>query len=200
MVLVHVNRMISTRTVLALLLLAASAALAAEPSERNPREFFFTLSFGDLPEELQDARQQGKLGMLLFFEAEECPYCQHMLKNVFSQRDVQDWYRDRFVNIAIDIHGDVEIVDFDGTTLPSKEFADQQGVFLTPVVTFIDLDGSEIHRHLGMVKTPQEFLLLGKYIEGGFYKEMEFKVFAEARGMQESDDVLTTPSAAGDTT
>jgi thioredoxin-related protein len=200
MVLVRANRMISTRMSLALLLFTASAVLASEPAERNPREFFFTLTFGNLPEELQEAREQGKQGMLLFFEAEECPYCQHMLKNVFNQRNVQDWYRDRFVSIAIDIHGDVEVVDFDGTTLPSKEFSDLHDVFLTPVVSFIDLDGSEIHRHLGMVKTPQEFLLLGEYIEGGFYKEMKFKVFAEARGMQESDDVLATPSAAGDTT
>jgi len=197
---VHANRMISTKLILTLLLFAASAVLAAEPSERDPREYFFTLTFGNLPEELQEAREQGKLGMLLFFEAEECPYCQHMLEHVFNQRNVQDWYQDRFTSIAIDIHGDVEIVDFDGTTLPSKEFSDQQDVFLTPVVSFIDLDGSEIHRHLGMVKTPQEFLLLGQYIEGGFYKEMEFRVFAKARGMQESVDVLATPSTPGDTT
>lgn len=200
MVLVRANRMISTRILLALLLFTVSVVLASEPSERNPREFFFTLTFGNLPEELQEAREQGKLGMLLFFEAEECPYCQHMLKNVFNQKSVQDWYRDRFISIAIDIHGDVEVVDFDGTTLPSKEFSDLHDVFLTPVVSFIDLDGAEIHRHLGMVKTPQEFLLLGQYIEGGFYKEMAFKVFAEARGIQESDDVLATPSTAGDTT
>jgi hypothetical protein len=50
----------------------------------------------------------------------------------------------------VDIHGDVEIKDFDGITLPSKVFASHRRVSMTPVLSFIDLDGSEIYRHLGM--------------------------------------------------
>lgn len=177
--------------------LLAGAALADE--SRDPGEFFFTQTFGDLPEEMQVARDEGKLGMLLFFESAACPYCRHMLEHVFNQRSVQDWYSERFVNIAVDIHGDVELKDFDGMTLPSKIFSDQRRIFMTPVVAFIDLNGNEIYRHLGMIKTPQEFLLLGKYIEDEHYFDTEYEVYLESQGMLNAGERLVTPAASGDT-
>ena len=180
---------------LALSVLATGIVLAGEANTRDAREYFFEQTFGDLPEEMQAAREQGKLGMLLFFEAEDCPYCQYMLRKIFNQKHVQDWYRERFVNIAVDIHGDVELKDFDGITLPSKVFSDHRRVFLTPVMSFLDLNGVEIYRHLGMTKAPEDFLLLGEYIEGEHYFDTEFKVFAKARGLKNGDDVLITPAA-----
>lgn len=178
--------------VLGALLLAVSV-LAGQTAGRDPRAYFFTQTFGDLREEMQVAKDEGKLGMLLFFEAEACSYCQAMLKNVLSDRHVQDWYRERFVNIAVDIHGDVEITDFDGITLPSKIFADHRRIYLTPVVSFLDLGGAEIHRHLGMVKSPKDFLLLGEYIEGKHYLDTEYEVFAERHGRKGDDTALVTP-------
>jgi thioredoxin-related protein len=176
------------------LMLLAGAALAGEQETRDAKEFFFTPTFGDLPEEMQVARDEGKLGMLLFFEAESCPYCVYMLRKVLNQKSVQDWYRERFVNIAVDIHGDVEFRDFDGITLPSKVFADHRRIYLTPVVSFLNLDGTEIYRHLGMIKTPEEFLILGEYIEGQHYFDTEYELFARKRGLAEREDVLLTPA------
>ena len=167
---------------------------AAEPDTRDPRAYFFTQTFGDLREELQVARDGGRLGMLLFFESEHCSYCQHMLREVFNRKSVQDWYAERFVSIAVDIHGDVELTDFDGIALPSKIFADHRKVFLTPVLAFIDLDGNEIYRHLGMIRTPGEFLLLGEYIEGKHHHLMEFRTFRERRGLPDQDGALVTPA------
>jgi len=180
---------------LALLCLSATVVFAGDGDTRDPREHFFVQTFGDLPEELEMAKKEGKKGILLFFEAEACPYCQYMLRNIFSQPRVQDWYRERFVNIAIDIHGDVEVTDFDGITLPSKVFSDHRRVFLTPLVSFIGLDGTEIHRHLGMVRTPEEFLVLGEYIDGGHYFDTEYPVFARAKGLGEKEPALVTPGS-----
>jgi len=178
--------------VIILLSLTSMNGIAMDEDTRDPREFFFTQSFGDLPEELQTARTQGKKGLLLFFEAEGCPYCLSMLKRVFSQKQVQDWYRERFLSIAVDIHGDIEIKDFDGITLPSKVFAAHRKVFMTPMLAFIDLDGSEIYRHLGMVKTPEEFIVMGEYIAEGHYFDTEFRVFAEKRGLHRQETLVTT--------
>jgi thioredoxin-related protein len=178
-------------------LLATVSAPATGSDIRNPREFFFTQSFGDLPEELQTAKKQGKQGMFLFFEADDCIYCKAMLKHVLSQKEVQDWYREHFLSIAIDIHGDVEIKDFDGITLPSKVFAGHRRVSMTPVLSFIDLNGSEIYRHLGMVKSPEEFLLMGEYIVDEHYLDTEFKVFSISKGIEDSADTLVTPVQKG---
>ena len=179
-------------------ILVTSVALAKAPETRNPREYFFTLTFGDLPEEMALARDAGKLGRLRFCEAEDCPYCHHMLNKVFNQVNIQDWYQERFVSIAIDIHGDVEMQDFAGVTLPSKVFSDQQGVFLTPVMSFFDLDGKEIYRHLGMIGTPQEFLLLGTYVKDGHYEDIRYDDFAKTRGVGISEGTLVTPVADDD--
>lgn len=173
---------------------AWSIAFAEERERRDAREYFFTQTFGDLPEELQVANDSDKLGMLLFFEAESCPYCQHMIRKVFSDREVQDWYGERFVSIAIDIHGDVEMTDFDGITLPSKIIADHRRVILTPVMTFVDLEGNEVYRHLGMIKTPEEMLVLGEYIAGKHHHLMEYRTYAEKRGMQDVEGALMTPA------
>ena len=172
--------------------------MSAQDQTREPRQYFFTQSFGDLPEELQTVRTQGKKGILFFFEAENCPYCHYMLQHVFNQKNVQDWYQKRFMSLAIDIHGDVDLKDFDGVTLPSKIFAEQRRVVITPVMMFIDLDGNEVYRHLGMIKTPEEFLLLGKYIASNSYFDMEFKVYAAHRNETISDQVLMTPGAQSD--
>ena len=190
----------ATATILSLafVLVSLSAACAAEPDSKDPKEYFFTHSFGDLPEEMRIARDEGKIGMLLFFESEACPYCVHMRRKVFNQQSVQDWYRPRFVSIAVDIHGDVDLKDFDGVTLPSKIFSDQRRIFLTPIISFIDLNGIEIYRHLGMIKTPQEFLTLGKYIEDEHYFDTEYKVFLKSQGMQSNSDKFATPVTAGD--
>jgi thioredoxin-related protein len=176
--------------------LAFGAGYSVAEEARDPYTHFFTATFGDLPEEMESARAEGKLGMLLFFEADACPYCEHMRRKVLNQAHVQDWFRERFVNIAIDIHGDIEVDDFDGITLPMKVFAEHRRVYMTPVMSFIDHGGAEIYRHLGMVKTAEEFLLMGKYIEGRHYFDLEFKVFAAQQGMADEDEVLVTP--AGD--
>ena len=180
------------RVVLVMVLALGSAYSVAETT-RDPYAHFFTATFGDLPEEMATARTEGKLGMLLFFEADACPYCEHMRRKVLNQPDVQDWFRERFVNIAVDIHGDIEVKDFDGITLPMKVFAEHRRVYMTPVMSFVDPSGAEIYRHLGMIRTPEEFLMLGEYIEGRHYYDLEFKVFAERKGMQE-EEIYATPA------
>jgi hypothetical protein len=44
-----------------------------------------------------------------------------------------------------------------------------------------------------MIKTPEEFLMQGEYIEGRHYFDLEFKVFAERQGMQE-EEIYATPA------
>ena len=172
--------------------LSSLASLATASETRDPDEYFFTQTFGDLREEMETARADGKQGMLLFFKADACPYCQHMLQEVFADRDVQEWFGKRFVSIAVDIHGDVELIDFDGIALPSKVFSDHRKVFLTPVVSFIDLGGNEVYRHLGMIKTPEQMLLVGRYIDEKHYYDTEFQKFAQQQGMQ-NEGMLSTP-------
>jgi hypothetical protein len=62
------------------------------------------------------------------------------------------------------------------------------------VIAFVDLDGDEMYRHLGMIRTAGELLLLGEYIAGKHHYRMEFKTYAMAQGMHDQEDVLMMPA------
>jgi len=164
-------------------LLPAQADPVAEA--RDPRAHFFAQSFGDLPEELEEARRAGKLGLLLFFEQEGCPYCDRMMKTILNQPAVQDWYRERFVSIAVDINGDVELRDVDGVTLPSKAFAAHRRVKTTPTISFLDLQGTEIYRRVKMVSGIEEFMAMGRYVAEGHYTDTSWEDYSAARASVE---------------
>ena len=158
-----------------------SIVQAAEPVDRDPREYFFSETFGDLNDDLAESKADGKKGMLLFYEFDGCPFCHIMLTKVLNKKQVQDWYSKHFLSLAIDIHGDVEITDFDGVTLPSKVFAEFRNISVTPTISFFDLDGNEIYRRVGSFKSPEQFLLLGEYIVGKHYLTMKFNAYAKSK-------------------
>lgn len=155
-----------------LLLLVAGSAGAAG---RDPYVHFFSENWGDFSEELQRARDEGKKGILFFFEMDECPFCHRMKNTVLNQPEVQDYYREHFLCFSIDVEGDLEMVDFEGNTYTQKEYASRiNRVRATPVFAFYDLEGKRVTRYTGATSGVQEFLLLGEYVANAVYREMPF--------------------------
>lgn len=153
-------------------LLPVAAARAAAGTD--PYSHFFNETFGNFAEELEQAREQGKKGVLVFFEMDECPFCHFMKQNVLNQSQVQDYYREHFLNFVLDIEGDVEVTDFSGKPTTQKEMAKTSRVRATPVIAFYDLDGKEVFRHTGRTSGIDEFLLMGRFVADGLYNEMRF--------------------------
>ncbi len=147
----------------------------AETTPRDPYQFFFHETFGDFSEELANAKGEGKKGVMIFFEMDECPFCHYMKGNVLNQVAVQEYYRENFLMFAVDIEGDVEIVDFQGESMPQKDFAFKKNrVRATPVIAFYDLNGKRIHRHTGKTSGVDEFMLMGKFVAEGHYQKTSF--------------------------
>jgi len=154
-----------------LLSIFVSASWAGNTKVRDPYKHFFNETWGDLPEEIQKAKENGKKGILIFFEMDECPFCHYMKKNVLNQPKVQDLYRKHFLNFVIDIEGDVEMVNLRGQTVKQKDFAKKTRVRATPVIAYYDLNGKLIYRHTGKTSGIDEFMWLGEYIANGVYKK-----------------------------
>ncbi len=153
-----------------------SGSATAQPG-RDPDRYFFDETFWDLQEELANAREQGKQGILIMFEMDECPFCHRMRLTVLNQPDVQAYFRQHFINLSIDIEGDVEIADFQGRSTTMKDFAFRQyRVRATPVFAFFDLDGNYIRRarYTGATRDKEEFLLLGRYVVEQAYRKESF--------------------------
>ncbi len=168
-------------TIFYLLAVICSAGVMAE-TPRDPYQYFFNETFGDFSEELQSAREQGKKGIMLFFEMDECPFCHYMKGNVLNQPAVQEYYRENFLLFTVDIEGDVEIVDFKGETMTQKDFAfKKHRVRATPVIAFFDLDGKRIHRHTGKTSGVEEFMLMGEYVATGSYRQQSFTRFKRSK-------------------
>ena len=157
---------------LVLLLLCGNLAAAGN---RDPEQYFFNETFWDLPEELENAQEQGKDGIFIMFEMDDCPFCHRMKKTVLNRPEVQDFFRKHFINLPVDIEGDVEMVDFQGRTTTMKDFSFRQyRVRATPVFAFFDANGNYIRRarYTGATRDAEEFLLLGRYvIEKAYLKE-----------------------------
>lgn len=155
--------------------LVAMAGASQAAGGRDPHTHFFNDTFGDFTEELALAREQGKKGILLFFEMDECPFCHRMKQTVLNQPGVQDWYRENFLIFAVDVEGDTEITDFEGNVMRSKDFAEKKNrVRATPVFAFYDLDGNRVVRYTGATNGVDEFLWLGEFVAGGHYEETNF--------------------------
>ncbi|WP_457668133.1 thioredoxin family protein [Thiolapillus sp.] len=152
-------------------------AVGASARTRDPEQYFFDQSFGDFAEELQTARDQGKQGILIMFEMDECPFCHRMKTTVLNRPEVQDYFKKHFLIFSVDIEGDIEITDFKGKPTTMKDFAFKQyRVRATPVFQFFDLQGNPIKRgrYTGATKNAAEFMLLGKYIVEQKYRDTSF--------------------------
>jgi thioredoxin-related protein len=162
------------------LLLAAQVGAAAAET-RDPGQYFFDQTFGDFSEELQNARDEGKRGLLLMFEMDECPFCHRMKTTVLNQPAVQDYFKAHFMIFPVDVEGDVEVTDFDGNAIAQKDFALKQfRVRATPVFAFFDLDGNLVARYTGATRDSDEFMLLGQYVVEGAYKDTTFTKYKHA--------------------
>lgn len=162
---------------IAILSFSALGANAAE-GPRDPYTYFFNETFGDFSEELENARDAGKKGVMIFFEMDECPFCHWMKKNVLNQPQVQAYYREQFLMFPVDIEGDIQITNFKGDSMSQKDFAfKEHRVRATPVIAFFDLDGNVVHRHTGRTSSVEEFMLMGRYVAEGHYKQTRFTRF-----------------------
>ena len=142
---------------------------------RDPYKFFFNETWGDFQEELANAKEQGKKGILIFFEMDECPFCHFMKLNILNQPVVQAYYRKHFLNFAVDIEGDVEIKNMQGKAMKQKDFAFKENrVRATPVFAFFSLDGKRIFRYTGKASGVDEFLLMGDFVVGDKYQKTSF--------------------------
>ncbi|MEW6678181.1 MAG: thioredoxin family protein [Pseudomonadota bacterium] len=152
-------------------------SLAASAEVRDPHTHFFMPKLGDFKEELEVARQEGKQGVLIMFEMEDCPFCSRMKATVLNQSAVQDWYRKHFLIYAMDVKGDTSMTDFKGKDTTEKAFALENRARATPTFLFFDLDGNVATRFTGATQTVDEFLMLGRYVVDGVYKSTPFNVY-----------------------
>ena len=166
----------------ALLLAPALATAQSYGPKRDPMQRFFTPSLGDLHAEAAEARTAGKQAIFVMYVRDDCPYCERMKREILALEAVQDYYREHFAVLAIDLKGAVPIVDFTGASTTEKAFAADQGVKFTPLIIFYDLDGRPVARYRGEIRDVREFMLLGRFVATGAYRSQSFAEYKQSSG------------------
>jgi thioredoxin-related protein len=143
----------------------------------DAEKYFFDLKLGDFKNELATAKKDGKTGIMIMFEQEDCPFCFRMKNTILNQSAVQEYYHSHFLIFAVDIRGSLPMEDFTGKETTEKAFSIEHRVYGTPVFDFFDLDGKLITRFPGTAKDENEFLLLGRCVVESACKTTSFSAY-----------------------
>ena len=121
----------------AMTLLNATPAFAAEVGDDGLHKAdWMRDTFKDLREDLEEANAEGKR-MAIMVEQRGCIYCAKMHEEVFPRDDVANYIRDHFFVVQLNLHGDLEVIDFDGEALTEKQVARKWGLLFTPSILFL---------------------------------------------------------------
>ena len=93
-------------------------------------------TFKDLREDLDEANMEGKR-LVLMFEQRGCIYCSKMHKDVYSRDNVSNYIGENFFVVQLNLHGDLEVTDFDGEVLSEKAMARKWNILFTPTVLYL---------------------------------------------------------------
>lgn len=176
----HQKNRLKMRLFLATLLISWCAgcfAMSEAPKGDDSKYDFFHTFSGSLPAELELLKKKNKAGLVLFFSTQRCHFCQRMKETVFNQASVQQYFRQRFQLIDIDIESKQSVTDLQHIQISYIGLAKNHHIRLTPTLVFIDQQGDVVYRHVGMIADPQEFIWLGEYVLSGQSSEQSFASF-----------------------
>lgn len=136
---------------------------------------WFSSSFLDLKEDFAEAKAADKR-FAIIFEQRGCIYCTKMHTEVMSKRYINDYVRENFHIVQLNMWGEREVTDFDGTKLPEKKIAERWGVLFTPTIIFYKADLSGLEGKWGQ---PLEVARMNLGIGPGTFYDMFAWIRAE---------------------
>ena len=155
-------------------------SFADDASVRTKYPTWFKTSFYDLPEDLNEAREAGKQGIMLFISAERCSYCQAFMDTSLKDPQLQQRLRTNFDVIGMDIFDDSEMVALNGKEYRIKHFVLAARASNTPTLMFFGENGRLLARVVGYYP-PKRFGLLLDYLESEAYREQHFRDYLAQR-------------------
>ena len=99
-------------------------------------------TFKDLREDLEEANAEDKR-LMLMFEQRGCVYCTKMHEEVYPASEIAEYIEENYFVVQLNLHGDIEVTDFDGETLSEKQMARKWGMLFTPTLMFLPQEVAE---------------------------------------------------------
>ena len=146
---------------------------------------WFQLSFLDLRQDLQEAAEAGKR-FAVIWEQRGCIYCRDMHAINFAIPAVNDYVRENFSVVQLNLFGSREVTDFDGQVLPEKDLARKWGVVFTPTILYfpetVDDGTKKPGKELAVAQMPGyfrplSFLAMFRYVRENRYGDIHFQKY-----------------------
>ncbi|WP_339636644.1 thioredoxin family protein [uncultured Sulfitobacter sp.] len=99
-------------------------------------------TFKDLREDLEEANAEDKR-LMLMFEQRGCIYCTKMHEEVYPAPEIANYIEENYFVVQLNLHGDIEVTDFDGEALSEKQMARKWGILFTPTLMFLPQEVAE---------------------------------------------------------
>ena len=173
----------------------AAGLLAARPNEVRAQAVltddglytqpWFLQSFLEFSDDLQSASDKGKR-LAIMWELRGCPYCKETHLVNFAKPEIENYIKERFEVLQLNIIGSREVTDFDGQKLSEKRMAEKYGIRFTPTFQFFPerADGlsakkpreREVARVQGYLD-PQHFLAMFRFVAERAYEKGSLRDF-----------------------
>ena len=137
---------------------------------------WFKVSFLELQEDIQEAAENNKRGLIVYFGQKNCAYCKAQLENNWGRKDILNYTLNNFDVIAINVQGQKAVTGLDSKTYTEKSYAIAQNTNFTPSLVFYDLKGKEVLRLRGY-RPPYQFQAALEYVADGHYKKEPFNIY-----------------------
>jgi len=131
-----------------LLLLSPAAAIAELNNEGLHTETWFNETTGDLSKDLAAASAEDKT-LVIFWEQQGCHFCQKIHEVNLKVEDTVHFIRKNFYVIMLNMRGERQMIDFDGTAMSVSKLARNHRVTGTPTIEFLDDHADEVFRMPG---------------------------------------------------
>ncbi|MGB1110256.1 MAG: thioredoxin fold domain-containing protein [Gammaproteobacteria bacterium] len=174
-----------TLVALICLLLLGQTALAAngypddwkiDPEARADYPQWFLDSFLDLQDDLANARDQGKKGLMVVFSMPYCSHCKQFASKTLRDDQVVEKLTADFDAVHVDLFSDVNMVSPTGESMSVKAFGKREKADFTPAVFFYDLEGKRMLRLIGY-QSPERFMTVLSYLSEGHNQRLSLKQY-----------------------
>jgi thioredoxin-related protein len=172
-----------------------AAAIAAELGDDGLHKApWMRDTFKDLAEDLAEANDEGKR-LMVMIEQRGCIYCQKMHEEVFPLPEIAAFIEENYFVVQINMFGDVEVTDFDGTALPEKDMVKKWGALFTPMILFFpeDVDAGKSAGQAAVATMPgafgrhTTFNMLNWIVEKGYDGDESFQKYHARKFAEQSN-------------
>ena len=158
---------------------------------------WFKLSFLELNAEIDDLKESGKRGLILYFGQKDCPYCKIHLEKNWADRGIVSYTQKYFDVVAIDVLGQRSLLDVKGVQHKSeKDFAHYLKTQFTPTLVFYNTNAKEVLRLSGY-HPPYQFRAALEYVADKHYQRETLRTYLRrAEGISGFEESELNPHPA----